>query len=119
MSGGSQTTSSTVKLDPKLQALVDNILDYGGQAMERPFPKYELPRIASFTPDQLAGFDMTRQNIGTYQPAMNQAMNTMARFAQGPRIQGSSVQNGMPTTQRATAMPMPTLPPLPPQGGVA
>lgn len=118
MSGGSQTTSSTVKLDPKLQALVDSILDYAPATMERDFPKYDLPRIASFTPDQLGAFDMTRANVGSYEPAMNQAMNTMGRFAQGPRIQGSSVQNGMPTTQRAVARQLPTLPPLPPQGGV-
>ena len=110
MSGGSQTSSSTVKLDPRLQSLVDSILDYTPAIMERPFPKYDLPRIASFTPDQLQGFDMTRANIGTFQPAMNQSINTLARFAQGPRVQGTSMQNGMVNTQRATGIPLPKLP---------
>ena len=110
MSGGSQTSSSTVKLDPRLQSFVDSILDYAPAIMERPFPKYDLPRIASLTPDQLQGFDMTRANIGTFQPAMNQSINTLARFAQGPRIQGTSVKNGAIDTTRPTGIPLPKLP---------
>ena len=117
MSGGSQTSSSTVKLDPRLQSLVDSILDYAPAIMERPFPQYDLPRIASFTPDQLQGFDMRRANVRSFQPAMNQSLNTLARFAQGPRIQGTSVRNCTINAPRptisASGIPLPTLPPPP------
>lgn len=47
-----------------------------GQAAElakTPFQPYTGPRIAQFAPDETAGFDLTRSNVGSYQPLMNQA----------------------------------------------
>ena len=58
-----------------------------------------------------------RANVGSFQPAMNQSLNTLARFAQGPRIQGTSVRNGTINAPRptisASGIPLPTLPPPP------
>lgn len=88
MGGGD--TSSTVNLDPRLQSFVDSILGYAPQVMERPFPNYTLPRIAGFTPDQLQGFQMVRDNVGSHQPAMNQAMQTATQFAQRPQVVGKT-----------------------------
>lgn len=89
-------SSSQVNLDPRLQEFVDSILGYAPQIMERPFPQYTLPRIAGFTPDTLQGMNMVRQNVGSYRPAMNQAMNTASQFAQRPRVQGSTFPGTQP-----------------------
>lgn len=98
---GGQESSSNVNLDPRLQEFVDSILGYAPQLMERPFPKYDMPRIAGFTPDQQQGFQMVRDNVGAYQPAMNQAMNTAAQFAQQAppqrmRVQGKTFPGTQP-----------------------
>lgn len=94
MGGGE--SSSQVNLDPRLQSFVDSILGYAPKIMERPFPQYTLPRIAGFTPDTLQGMQMVRQNVGSYQPAMNQAMSTASQFAQRAPVRGSTFPGTQP-----------------------
>ena len=49
---------------------------------ERPFPVYEGERIAGFTPEQLASFDLTEQAIGSWMPSfMNSFMGAGAGSA--------------------------------------
>ncbi len=44
-----------------------------------PYQAYEGPRIAGFSPDQLAGFELGRGNIGAYEPAFGQAYGALGQ----------------------------------------
>ncbi len=48
-----------------------------------PYQAYEGPRIAGFTPDQLSGFDLGRENIGSYQPAFGESAGALGEATRG------------------------------------
>lgn len=55
-----------------------NVKDMYGQAADiasEPFTPYTDPRFAEFSPDQTAGFDMVRGNLGLGSGAVNQAVS--------------------------------------------
>lgn len=63
---GSQTTTTTAapQVPPDVQAARQDLLGRAQRAAAEPFPRYEQPRVAGFTPDQLAGFQATRDIAG-------------------------------------------------------
>lgn len=72
-SGGSTTTqSSSVNLPPNLQGIIDTLLPRADLLSKNALPTFQGPRIADFTPDQLAAFQMTRDRAGVA-PGMTQS----------------------------------------------
>jgi hypothetical protein len=54
----------------------------GQQAIsDRPYPTYQAPRVAGFTPDQQSGFDMTKTAATAQQPALNAALGATSAAA--------------------------------------
>lgn len=65
---GTSTTGIPQYLNDYTQGLLAASNSIGGQ----PYQFYDAaPRIAGFTPDQTAAFNMTRNNVGAWQPTMN------------------------------------------------
>jgi len=48
-----------------------------------PYQAYEGPRIAGFSPDQLTGFEMGRENVGAYEPAFGAASGALGEATRG------------------------------------
>jgi len=59
---GSQTTTTgtTPQVPPDVEAARQDLLTRARSFAAEPFPQYTQPRVAGFTPDQLAGFEATR-----------------------------------------------------------
>lgn len=49
---------------------------YGEELAKQPYQGYEGERVAGFSPDTMAAFDMIRSNVGAATPAYQSAMNT-------------------------------------------
>lgn len=65
------TYGQTVENIPKwLSDYTQGLIGRANVIAAEPYQPYEGPRIAGFTPDQLAAFDMTRQSVGSYNPYM-------------------------------------------------
>lgn len=64
--GGGSSTTQVVMPD-----FVENLARQNVQDVERitsqPYTGYSLPRLADFSPDQMAGFDLARQSVGAGQ----------------------------------------------------
>ena len=58
------TTTSTPQVPADVAAARQDLLSRARAFAAEPFPRYELPRVAGFTPDQLAGFEATRNIAG-------------------------------------------------------
>lgn len=89
MSGGgssypSQTTSTTrQELPGYAQPYAEQLLSRGANLSTQPYQPYTGQRIADFTPDQIAGLDLTR-NLATHgTPDVNAARAEMAKTASG------------------------------------
>ena len=74
-SGDTQTSS----VDPATQARYDDLYNKAKSVANQPFVPYTGPRVAGFNPDQLQGFDATRNMFGqsmSFDP--RQKLNTLA-----------------------------------------
>jgi hypothetical protein len=79
-SGDKSTTTSTT--DPATQARYDDLYNRAKGVAGQPFTPYTGARVAGFNPDQLAGFDATRNMFGrslSYDPT-----GQLNNLAQGP-----------------------------------
>lgn len=79
-SGPKQTSTSTV--DPATQARYDDLYNRAQGVAGQPFTPYTGARVAGFNPDQLAGFDATRNMFGrslSFDPT-----GQLNNLAQGP-----------------------------------
>lgn len=79
--GGSSNTTQTTKVEPPPQVApyFAPFMQQASAVAMRPYESYGGQRIADFTKDQLAGFDMTRQVAGQNQAALsgaNQYLNS-------------------------------------------
>lgn len=83
MSGGAktQTTSSsqTNEVPQWVKDAGQQIFQGGKATAERPYPIHSGERIADFTPEQNQAFDLTQQNVGSWNPAY------LTSFVQGAR----------------------------------
>lgn len=68
---------SQVNLPPWLEAFNRENIDLLRDVTSREYESYEGQRVADFTPDHTAGFDLTRGNVGAYQPYLDSAGNTV------------------------------------------
>jgi hypothetical protein len=87
---GKQTTSTTPQVPADVEAARKDLLARAQAFAAEPFPLYNQPQTAGFTPDQLAGFDTTR----------NLAAQSGALGALTPGLiqQGISAARGLATT---------------------
>jgi hypothetical protein len=79
--GGDKTTQSST-VDPATQARYDDLYNRAQGVAGQPFTPYTGARVAGFNPDQLAGFDATRNMFGRslgYDPT-----GQLNNLAQGP-----------------------------------
>ncbi|MEQ8226737.1 MAG: hypothetical protein RIA64_01525 [Rhodospirillales bacterium] len=82
-----EVTHSTTVSDTDIPEWVSK----GGQELfeqakilaQEDFPLYGGPRVAGTTGDESRAFDLTRQNLGAYQPAMSDAMGLTSQAGQG------------------------------------
>lgn len=58
------TTTSAPQVPADVQAARQDLLSRAQKVAAEPFPRYEQPRVAGFTPDQLAAFQTTRDIAG-------------------------------------------------------
>jgi len=63
------TTTSTPQVPPDVEAARKDLMERARAYANEPFPLYNQPRVAGFTPDQLAGFEATR-NLGAESGAL-------------------------------------------------
>jgi len=63
------TTTSTPQVPADVEAARKDLMERARAYANEPFPLYNQPRVAGFTPDQLAGFQATR-NLGTESSAL-------------------------------------------------
>ncbi len=79
--GGDKTTQSST-VDPATQARYDDLYNKAQGVAGQPFTPYTGARVAGFNPDQLAGFDATRNMFGrslSFDPT-----GQLNNLAQGP-----------------------------------
>jgi len=80
--GSGDKTTSTSTTDPATQARYDDLYNRAKGVAGQPFTPYTGARVAGFNPDQLAGFDATRNMFGRslgYDPT-----GQLNNLAQGP-----------------------------------
>lgn len=58
------TTATTPQVPADVSAARSDLLSRAQAVAAQPFPRYEQPRVAGFTPDQLAAFETTRNIAG-------------------------------------------------------
>jgi len=80
------TYGQTVENIPKwLSDYTQGLIGRANVVAAEPYQPYEGPRIAGFDPDQLAAFEMTRENVGSYEPFLQGATGlTTAAGATNP-----------------------------------
>ena len=88
MSKGSNTTTQTT--DPQIMAMRKEVFDKSKQVSNLPFVSYTGSQVAGFNPDQLAGFDATRNMFG--QSMANDPRGQLAGMGQSP-LDINSFQN--------------------------
>ena len=64
MSKGKNTTTQSTEIDPQLMAIYKDVYNTGKTIANQPYLPYTGPRVAGFNPDQLTGFDATRNMFG-------------------------------------------------------
>lgn len=80
--GSGDKSTSTSTIDPATQARYDDLYNRAKGVAGQPFTPYTGARVAGFNPDQLAGFDATRNMFGrslSYDPT-----GQLNNLAQGP-----------------------------------
>jgi hypothetical protein len=82
MGGGSpQVTKSEQTLPAWLEKPTRENIAIADAIAKRPFEQYGGQTVAGLSPDQLAAYKYTRQNVGAYQPAYGAALGTTASVA--------------------------------------
>ena len=82
LKGGGDKSTSTSTIDPATQARYDDLYNRAKGVAGQPFTPYTGARVAGFNPDQLAGFDATRNMFGrslSFDPT-----GQLNNLAQGP-----------------------------------
>lgn len=79
------TTTSSVKLPAWQEAAAKDAVS-GAQALvkDRQYTGYAFPRIADFSPDQQAGFQMARDSVNAYKPNLDAASALMYGIGSAP-----------------------------------
>lgn len=92
--GGSSNTTTTTKMEPAPQVApyLAPFLQQASSVAMRPWQAYGGQRIAGFTPDQLAGFDMTRQNVDQSNQQLQGALGQVGSTATGSGLDYSPQQ---------------------------
>ena len=96
--GGSGSVDSGVKLPAYVEQGGEQLFDIAKQLGSQEYPTYPGQRIAQQTPDQLGAFDITRANVGAWQPQMEQAIGQTGAAA-APVGQADISQYMNPYTQ--------------------
>lgn len=80
-SGGGKNTTTTAASGPPAWAepYFKNMLNRANAATSKPYTGYDGPRIAGFSNDQLAGFDLVRQQASQGNPLADQAQSYISR----------------------------------------
>jgi hypothetical protein len=101
------TTTATPQVPPDVKAAREDLLARARAFANEPFPLYNQPRVAGFTPDQLAGFGTTRQlaqqsgALGALTPELTQ-QGIAATTGMAQRLPDVNIQEYMsPYTQAA------------------
>lgn len=82
MGGGSpQVTTSRQELPAWLEQPTRENIAIADTIAKRPFEQYGGQTTAGLSPDQLASYNFTRQNVGAYQPAYGASLGTTASVA--------------------------------------
>lgn len=71
--GGENTTTVQQQVNPEALAAYHNAYTTGTNVAAQPYPVYDSPLIAGFTPMQTAGFQNINNAVGTAQPYFDQA----------------------------------------------
>ena len=87
---GKQTTSTTPQVPADVEAARKDLLARAQAFAAEPFPLYNQPQTAGFTPDQLAGFDTTRD--------LAAQSGALGALTPGLIQQGISAARGLATT---------------------
>lgn len=77
------TTTSSAQLPEWYNQYAQNLLARGSAVTSEPFQAYGAPRVAGFGQDQQQAFNMTRQNVGSWQPYMQQGAQQIAGAGAG------------------------------------
>lgn len=93
------TTTQTTALPEWYNQYAQNLLGRAYATTSEPFQTYGAARVAGFTPDQQTAMQMTRQNVGSFQPFFQQGAQTVNQAAQGSAAQMAApmVQQGIGT----------------------
>lgn len=73
--GGDKKTTTTAASGPPAwsQPYFEKMLSRAGHVASQPYQGYDGPRVADFSDDQLAGFDMVRYQAAQGSPLADQA----------------------------------------------
>lgn len=71
------TTTAANQIPKFMSDYTQGLLSRANAVAAQPYQAYGGPRVAGFTGDQQAAFNMTRQNMGNWQPGMNDATGTL------------------------------------------
>lgn len=69
------TTDTSSQIPAFLQSRLESLLGRAEGVSQQGYTPYGGPRVAATTPDQAAAQALTRTNVGSYQPMVNQAQN--------------------------------------------
>ena len=98
-SSGTQTSTVVNEIPEWIEREGENLFNLAqGDVANRDYPLYQLPRLAPFTGDQMAGFDYNRANAGAWAPAF-QAAFTGAGYGSQPVEQADISRYMNPFTQ--------------------
>lgn len=97
------TTTSTTALPEWYNQYAQNLLGRAYATTSEPFQTYGAARVAGFTPDQQQAMQMTRQNVGAFQPMFQQGAQTVNQAAQGSasNMAAPMIQQGIGTFPQA------------------
>ena len=81
--GSSNTTTSQQQTNPTALAAYNTAVNTGTGVAQQPYPVYNSPLVAGFTPQQQAGFANVNQAAGLAQPYIQQAANLIQQSTSG------------------------------------
>lgn len=87
---GKQTTTTTAQVPPDVEAARKDLLSRAQSFAAEPFPRYNQPQVAGFTPDQRAAFQTTR-NLAEQSGALGALTPDLVQ-------QGIAASRGLATT---------------------
>ena len=67
--------TTTTNVPQWLSDYTQGLINKGNAIASSPYQPYEGPKVAGLTPDQIAAQNLTKANIGSYQPGFTQAQN--------------------------------------------